>query len=539
MDESVETVPPNSQSISSIYSHINISQYPWGGYLFLNQTDTEQTPGVGVDLSGATALVFQARSAGAPCKIEFFMGGFNNEWRSQAPGDLRDSADRCSTGDIELNSEWREVRIDLRGVNLTRIMCGFAWVAHNRENPNIERIEFFIDNIHYEYPAPLDMPVFIESYAPLPPSTRGFELNSAAYTYDNAVACISLIAANQLFHAQLIADALWFAISNDFVYTDGRLRNAYAAGNPQSSPGWVNASGEPYARLAGHWNTSRDIYVEDAYMSSSATGTLAWAIIAFCQAHANCPRENHYLEAAERLASMVFAFTDSSDAAGYFAGLEGGPETQEPAYYKATEHNITLIAAFKLLAALVEKISPEKYETYLAASQHAKKFVLTMYDAQTHHFLLGVNDDGTANNAIIPLDTQTWGLLVLGNDVPDRAGVLNFLDSYLAVGEGFDFSYVPAETKQRGVWMEGTAQALLCYQAIEDTERVARLSAVLTSFSNPDGSINATDGIELFTGLYLAGSGAAWVYPPRQHLGATAWKALAEMKINPFELIGK
>jgi hypothetical protein len=235
---------------------------------------------------------------------------------------------------------------------------------------------------------------------------------------------------------------------------------------------------------------------------------------------------------------VVLTFADTSLAAGFFAGFEGGSDTQEPVYYKSTEHNITLIAAFKMLAALLEESDPDKYDTYLTASKHAQDFVLTMYDEDLHCLLLGVNADGTRNGIIIPLDTQTWGLLVLADKVPDQAAILGFMDSYLAVGEGFDFSYVPADTKSRGIWMEGTAQALLCFNAAGDSQRVARLSTVLSESSNADGSINATDGIELFTGLYLAGSGAAWVYPPRKHLGATAWKALAEMRLNPFELFG-
>jgi hypothetical protein len=89
--------------------------------------------------------------------------------------------------------------------------------------------------------------VFIRSFAPgdfetqLPPT-----LASTAFTYDNAVAAIALIACNDLSDALKIGRALSRASHSDRAFHDGRIRNTYRAGPAEDKtpmpPGWWDAT---------------------------------------------------------------------------------------------------------------------------------------------------------------------------------------------------------------------------------------------------------------------------------------------------------
>src|SRR4051794_28274242 len=71
-------------------------------------------------------------------------------------------------------------------------------------------------------------PVFLRSYEPgpneasLPPP-----LALSAFSYDNALAIIALVACKDLPRARRVADAFIAATRNDRTFTDGRVRNAY------------------------------------------------------------------------------------------------------------------------------------------------------------------------------------------------------------------------------------------------------------------------------------------------------------------------
>jgi hypothetical protein len=66
----------------------------------------------------------------------------------------------------------------------------------------------------------------IEGVPELSPS-----LANVAFVYDNALAGIALLACGDTASARRIADAVALAVERDAPYTDGRVRNAYRAGN--------------------------------------------------------------------------------------------------------------------------------------------------------------------------------------------------------------------------------------------------------------------------------------------------------------------
>ena len=94
-------------------------------------------------------------------------------------------------------------------------------------------------------------------------------LDGVAFTYDNALAGIALLACGEPGSARRIADALVLASTRDAYYRDGRVRNAYKAGPmPEAKPA-----------LPGYWSAERNQWIADAYQLSSATGNVAWAAL--------------------------------------------------------------------------------------------------------------------------------------------------------------------------------------------------------------------------------------------------------------------
>jgi hypothetical protein len=80
MDETVE----GYSGVSGIAAALDFSVHDWGGYMFQNGalqavatvpvSDFGRTEG-GLDLSGASSLVFRAKGENGGERVEFFMGG--------------------------------------------------------------------------------------------------------------------------------------------------------------------------------------------------------------------------------------------------------------------------------------------------------------------------------------------------------------------------------------------------------------------------------------------------------------------------------
>ena len=115
-------------------------------------------------------------------------------------------------------------------------------------------------------------PLFLASYRladnkqgpPLEPALAG-----AAFTYDNALAGIALLACGDTASAKRIGDAVVRAMERDPGMPDGRVRNAYRAG-PMT---------EDKAALPGRWDAGKKQWIADAYQVSTATGNVAWAAL--------------------------------------------------------------------------------------------------------------------------------------------------------------------------------------------------------------------------------------------------------------------
>ncbi|MCL2497136.1 MAG: hypothetical protein FWF06_00815, partial [Symbiobacteriaceae bacterium] len=513
---------------------------PWGGYMFLNgwlpAGATEPLAHFGevdaaLDLRGATHLVFHARGEEGGETVEFFLGGLGHHGTSREM--YADSTAKVSLI-TTLSQEWQQYEIPLVGVDLSRIACGFGWVANDTSNQGRDSIRFALDEIYYRLAATTPAtPFLLHSYAPYLPGEEGAEINNFAYLYDNAVALLTLCYAGEEERARQIADAMVYAVANDRTFNDGRLRNAYMSGDPRSFPGWQSSSGHDFARLPGFYDFKSNLWLEDVYAVSTSTGNLAWTILALCEMAEMLPERADYLEAAGKIGDLVLTLGDTQAKGGGFSGgFQGHDGDSQPALFKSTEHNIDLITAF---ARLGEQTGEGKYQQ---ASAAARSFVLSMYDAERGCFYTGTEEDGvTISKEIIPLDCQTWALLVLGEGFKEADKVLGFIEEHLAYESGYSFS-VGVDGIHEGVWFEGTAQVALCYLFHGQLEKYQEIMAFLNDPEHrlPDGGIYAADRNGLPTGFYIAGSGAPWTYDQRQHLGATAWLSLAQQGRNPLNL---
>ena len=512
------------EGISGIKATINLRSHLWGGYMFVNGLlkkgssspveDYGRVDG-GFDLTGADKLVFMARGETGKETVEFYVGGLGWSYKTKIEP-FADSTPKISLGTIKLTKEWKQYEIPLKGADLSRINCGFAWVTNDTSNPELEDVTFYIDDIYFSFPEKQSPPAFLQSYASAPVGTDDSIINNVAFTYDNAMAIMALCYAGKTDRAAQIADALAYAVNYDLEYTDGRIRNAYSSGDVRSFPNWYSVKGTQFARMPGFYDVNDKVWYEDKNAVSTSAGNAAWAVLGLMEAYRSIG-DVKYLKAAQTVGDFLLAL--KSETGGFTGGFDGWDSTRIT--YKSTEHNIDLISAFAILA---NHSSGAKKQEYASASEYAKTFVLSMYDAEKGCFYTGTTPDGvTANKTVLPLDTNTWALLAMP-DFADADKVMRFVEDNMRVGEGYDFN----EDKD-GVWFEGTAQAAAVYYIMGDTGKYGEILSFMQKNTANDGSITAADRNNVTTGF-------DWEYGKRIHLGATAWLAFAELGRNPFEV---
>ena len=536
-DNTKVNVPPMDEAAGNAYSGktciaagLDFSKHAWGGYMFVNgvlkpgqntpDLDFGDDPHAKVDLMGAKKLVFYAKGENGGERIEFLAGGLGKDEFGNITNPYPDS-DKVSLGYVTLTKSWTRYEIDLLNADMSRIGCGFAWVTSRDNNLGHNSVKFYLDDISYDCG---NRVMFLKSYASAAvDETNQYMINNFAYLYDNAAAVITLTRAGMVAQARQIADAIAYAAEHDRFYKDGRVRNAYANGNPKNYNGWHTSASDNFARMCGYYDAKTGKWYEDYYSVSTSTGNAAWAVMALCDIYADSPGHSEYLAAARQIADFIL--TLKSDTGGFTGGYEGFEPNARKVGYKSTEHNIDLIAAFRKLTDLTGEAK------YRDASAYARNFVLSMYDSGKNCFYTGTKDDGkTISTDPLPIDTNTWSVLTLGSSGIPFEKVMAFVENMMAVGEGYDFN-----DDKDGVWFEGTAQAALAYKQLGKDGDYLRILDFLNKNAAPDGSIIAADHDGVSTGFKVSGSDLDWKYFKRQHLGATAWLAFAQLGVNPFD----
>ena len=357
-------------------------------------------------------------------------------------------------------------------------------------------------------------PAFLRSYDEVPGNDKPSEpaLRTAAFTYDNALAVIALIACADRAQALRVGEALRLAAT-----TDVRLRNAYRAGAVTDK-----------ALPNGWWDAKQNRWLEDASQDGTATGNVAWTALAML-ALDDATGDVRWREAARRLATWVVDNTmDSRGSGGFTGGIYGFDEKPEKVLWKATEHNIDLAAVFERLAG--DGVAGA-WEKHGAAARH---FLEAQWDLTSEHFFIGTLPDGiTPNRGASALDVQLWPLL-LPNAPREWQRALNYAEREHHVTGGFDFN-----ADRDGLWLEGTAQAALAYRVLGRENEAQELFATIAQQFSAGGLIYATREARITTGLALGPDSvsADFYYYRRPHVGATAWAALAARNWNP--LIGR
>lgn len=534
-----DAVPPMDEAstdnphtgITCIKATFMVKGLNWGGWYFMNgvmQRDERAPkenwgdyPNAGIDLKGATKLTFWARGAkGGEC-VEFFALGIGRAPLTGTPiMPYPDSSPKVSTGYVTLSKDWQQYTIDLTEKNLRYVLGGFGWVT-NAINNN-KNITFYIDDIRYDKARPTE-PRLLVSYETVP-SANDFDLvlRNVAYTYDNAVALLAFLASGNDERAKLIADAFIYARLHDRFYDDGRLRNAYQGGDLVLPSGWTPHGRIGTVRMPG-WYTANEGWLEDKVQVSTYTGNVAWAMLALL-AYYEMKGGHIYLTAAEQLGEWVEKnCRDTRGAGGYTGGFEGWEPNPVKLMYKSTEHNIDLYAAFQRLYLITG------HEHWRERANHAKQFVVAMWDNSQGKFWTGTGNNGIEiNKDVVPVDVQAWAVLALEDEGKPYWKALEFAESHLKVGDGFDFNQ-----DGDGIWYEGTAQMAVAYHFTGQREKWRALVSVLKSAQFHSGGLPAADRDGLTTGFFLP-DGQPWLYFRRAHVGATAWLVLAEKSANPF-----
>ncbi len=351
-------------------------------------------------------------------------------------------------------------------------------------------------------------PVFLRSYDHADGEGPNAEpaLNGA-FTYDNALATIALVACGRIKQAVRIGDALALAAQADRAGpVMGRMRNVYRNGAQLERP----------IPPMGWWNGADQRWYEDAYQVGTATGNVAWAGLALVTI-ADATKDERYRQAARKLADWIV--TNTMDKKGGFTGgIFGDVNAAKKETWKSTEHAVDLAALFARLN------MPEAYH-------QARQFLADMFDKRAGYFATGVDTDGeTISHATSGLDAQLWPLLL--TDAPvEWQSALGYAERAHGVPGGFDFN-----DDRDGLWLEGTAQAALVYRYLGRTSESDRALDEIANQVSPGGYIWATREPEITTGLAIGPDSVTddFRYYRLPHLGATAWAALAAQGWNPF-----
>ena len=360
-------------------------------------------------------------------------------------------------------------------------------------------------------------PLFLRSYEAGPDEAALPDpLATSAFSYDNALAIMALVACGDGPRARRIGDAFMTAIRSDRTFTDGRIRNAYRAGivvpGPVAVPGW--------------WDKQQNLWAEDPFQDATQTGNVAWVALALLTLDQVAPLAG-YRAGAEGLARWIADHArDQRPPGGFSGGTIGYDPAQTRVGWRSTEHNVDIHALGFWLARLGD------HDLGQALRLPARAFLDAMFDADRGLFRLGTVEQGaTQPPEKVALDELIWPLIGVADAPKAWRRSLDFAKANLAVPGGFDFN-----NDRDGLWTEGTAQAALVERAVGDGAAADALLATATALAAPSGYLYATKAGRITTGLPLGPDSKTddFYYFHRPHLGATAWAALAEAHWNPF-----
>ncbi|WP_394617313.1 hypothetical protein JNUCC0626_48240 [Lentzea sp. JNUCC 0626] len=365
-------------------------------------------------------------------------------------------------------------------------------------------------------------------------------LQGTAFTYDNALAVLALLACadrESVIRARRLGEALVYAQENDAQFDDGRLRQAYQAS------AFVSADGD---------------VLGDKRFGTTGTSTrdMAWvgiALVALAE-RVGGPR---YQAVAARVGEWIERFARvSGRPGGYASGVDAAGQQR---VQRLTEDNIDLVAFFTKLAKL---LGDSKWS---ARAAYARKFALSMWNPVAGFFNTGTVDSGPVGEGAVLAGIQSSAYLAMPayaralewtiarHAVTDHAGRSNNAVPAGLSFEGVAFSTAGAvanegaamgpglpKPNRNGVWFEGTARLALATRAQGNVQVSDRLMASLALAQEMLGRAQTINSKSLpdRVGLVAASSpidtGPMSGCFPYCHVGATAWYLLAARNVNPL-----
>jgi hypothetical protein len=405
-------------------------------------------------------------------------------------------------------------------------------------------------------------------------------LMTAAFVYDNALATCAYLAnptVANVRRARLIGDALLWAQANDEAFSDGRVRQAYAAG-----PMLFYGGGPYFPGLKRE--DGKAAFLWPFGFGGSSTGDMAWTALALTQLYVDT-RITKYLDGAVALGEWIAGKTSTAANGGYHGGLQGDGVT--PQQWASTEHNIDAYALFVLLAKLT------RGRVWTSRAGVAADFVRKMWNPDGNHFWTGTlggvagEDPDQINKGNIPEDVQTWATLApldrrydvgvdwvtgnlwntdgsTGSQLPGGTLISGVAYSSQAKTLTGPVSGGDVPNDRNAVWLEGNghtalallkrgrhgdlalARRLLRETVVAQEEVGAGQTVGLTSdpeagrLSDPGAGGTWTGTVlPAQSGVVAASSafdtGFAFSYFQRQHVGATSWFVMAGQSFNPYK----
>jgi hypothetical protein len=118
----------------------------------------------------------------------------------------------------------------------------------------------------------------------------------------------------------------------------------------------------------------------------------------------------------------------------------------------------------------------------------------------------------------------------MSGDVKRRGSVLQTIEHRLRFEAGYTYSEAGG-----GLWIEGTAQVAVLLELLHRQARARALRAAIDGQRTLGGGYYASGAEATPTGFMLATDPTKpRVYFHLEHLGASAWAALADQGYNPF-----
>jgi hypothetical protein len=294
-------------------------------------------------------------------------------------------------------------------------------------------------------------------------------------------------------------------------------------------------------RNAGH-TLLGDGAPRPAYSQKQTLGDDAWLGLALLEMH-GVTGQAGYLAAARAISDWAEA---NLKASGPLNGYRGGYDGSGAAYpWRSTEHNCDAFQLHRHLAQALAEAGDPAAQVYAARAGHAASFVLAMFDSAGGAFYTGTGSGDDINSSSLPLDTQMWPLLTLGQ-WPEYEGAIDWrrpvqwATDHLRRTDGAftGFTYSNASSPDR-VWFEGNAFAVPVYRILHEPDleqaavSVLELARLQGLHADPQGRGQIAASGDGLQDLQLGA-----VYDARLALAPTAWTYLGKRGFNPFDLVG-